>query len=435
MNNINKISNKTLAAIIIGNALEWYDFVVYSFLTVFIAKLFFPTTHATTALLSATATVGVAFFMRPLGGIVLGAYADRCGRKAAMMIIISIMTVATMMMVFAPTFAQAGMFATAMIVIARLLQGFSAGGEFGTSTAMLIELSPAQQRGFYASWQMSGQMCALLIGALLGMLLTNFLTTAQMETWGWRVPFILGLLIAPLGMYLRLHVNDMPLLRDAQHSSQKKIISAIKQKVQRQFSDILIAMGILVGATAASYINIAYMPTYVTRHLNLSMQEAFAALVISLLGMLVIIPLFGALSDRIGRKRILITAITLYLLSIYPLFAWLTAAPSLSKLIFTQFISCALLAMYVSVLPAMMAELFPRHVRSLGLSISHNFCVMLFGGFAQFIVTWLINLTATSFAMIYYLLATSAISLLTAIFYREKKVIEMQLADELEAAA
>jgi len=197
-----------IAAAVIGNALEWYDFIVFGFFAVIIARLFFPSDSQYASLLLTTATFGVGFFMRPVGGIVLGIYADRRGRKAALLMVIALMTVSTAMIAFAPTYAAIGVGAPLIIVLARLLQGFSAGGEFASATAFLMESAPAQRRGFYGSWQMVGQGLAVLIGAILGTVLTRSLTPGALDSWGWRMPFLFGLIIGPLGLYIRRNLDE-----------------------------------------------------------------------------------------------------------------------------------------------------------------------------------------------------------------------------------
>jgi len=197
-----------VAAAVIGNALEWYDFIVFGFFAVVIARLFFPTESQYASLLLTTATFGVGFFMRPVGGILLGIYADRRGRKASLLLIIGLMTLAIAMIGFAPTYAAIGIAAPLLVVLARLLQGFSAGGEFASATSFLIETAPSQHRGFYGSWQMVGQGLAVLTGALLGALITRVLAPEALDSWGWRVPFLFGLIIGPLGLYVRRRLDE-----------------------------------------------------------------------------------------------------------------------------------------------------------------------------------------------------------------------------------
>lgn len=413
----NHITSKNITAIVIGNALEWYDFVVYSFMTVVIAKLFFPATHAATSLLAATATFGVAFCLRPLGGILLGIYADRRGRKAAIMLVIGLMTVAILMICLVPTYAQIGILAPIIMVLARMLQGFSAGGEFGVSTSLLIELAPKNQRGFYGSWQMVGQMLAMFLGATIGIVLTETLTMAQLEAYGWRIPFIFGLLIAPVGLYMRSHLKETH--RAAIKPNPK---NHFWEEIRAHWRQIIISMGLVVGGTVATYVNISYLPTYATTYLGLDMSDAFTALGIAIMVTIILIPIFGSLSDRIGRRPILLSSSFIYLLIVYPLFSWLCHDPTLPKLMVVEMSCCMLLGAYFGVFAAAVAELFPMAIRSSGLGISYNLTVMIFGGFAQFIVTWLIEVLHSPIAIAYYLSAAIAISVIAAYFYEDDGV-------------
>lgn len=411
-----QMTAKNMTAIVISNALEWYDFVVYSFLTVIIAKLFFPSDHPANSILMATATFGVAFCIRPLGGIVMGVYADRKGRKAAITVVIAIMSAALMMISVAPTYAQAGLLAPVIIVIARMLQGFSAGGQFGVSTSLLIELAPTHQRGYYGSWQMVGQMVAMLLGAAVGMLMMNVLSIEQVEAYGWRIPFIAGLVIVPIGIYLSRYLHDTNVA--AVRANEKK--NHFLDDVKEHWKQILISMGLVVGGTVATYVNISYMPTYSVTYLHMSLNDAFTALAVAILVMVTFIPFFGGLSDTIGRKPILLSSLLVYLLVIYPLFAWLNVEPSLPKLMVVELSCCLLLSAYFGVFATVVAELFPVAIRSSGLGISYNITVMIFGGFAQFIVTWLIEKLQSPIAIVYYLATAIFISFVASIFYKDE---------------
>lgn len=411
-----QMTAKNMAAVVSSNALEWYDFVVYSFLTVVIAKLFFPSEHPASSILMATATFGVAFCLRPLGGIVMGVYADRKGRKAAITVVIAIMSVALMMISMAPTYAQAGLLAPIIIVIARMLQGFSAGGQFGVSTSLLIELAPTHQRGYYGSWQMVGQMVAMLLGSTVGILMMNTLSIEQVESFGWRIPFMAGLVIAPIGIYLNRYLHDTNIAE----VKANEIKSHFWEDVREHWKQVLISMGLVVGGTVATYVNISYMPTYSATYLHMSLNDAFTALGVSILVMVTLIPFFGGLSDSIGRKPILLTSLLLYLLAVYPLFYWLNIEPSIIKLMVVELTCCILLSAYFGVFATVVAELFPTAIRSSGLGISYNLTVMVFGGFAQFIVTWLIETLQSPIAIVYYLGAAIAISFIAAIFYKDE---------------
>lgn len=201
---------KAIIAATIGNGLEWFDFTVYSFFAVIIAKLFFPTGNDFTSFMLTVATFGVGFFMRPVGAVVLGIYADRVGRKAALTLTIMLMAIGTAIIGLAPTYAQIGIGAPILIVIARLIQGFSAGGEVGGATAFLIEYSPDERRGYFASWQQASQGISFILGAAMGAIVTNGLSPEQIDAWGWRIPFLFGLLIGPVGMYIRSHLHEPP---------------------------------------------------------------------------------------------------------------------------------------------------------------------------------------------------------------------------------
>ena len=299
-----------VAAAVIGNALEWYDFIIFGFLTVVIARLFFPAESQYASLLLTTATFGVGFFMRPVGGILLGIYADRKGRKTALLLIIVLMTAAIAMIGFAPTYAAIGVAAPLIIVLARLLQGFATGGEFASATSFLIESAPAHRRGFYGSWQMVGQGLAVLVGALLGALLTRSLAAETLDSWGWRVPFLLGLVIGPVGLFIRRHLQETEAFLEARGAA--TVRQSFGTMLATHLKEVLVCMGIITSGTVSFYVILLYMPTFARTQLHLPLDQAFVAQSISLACMIVLTPVSGALSDRIGRKPIIIAALTLY---------------------------------------------------------------------------------------------------------------------------
>ncbi|WP_436968046.1 MFS transporter [Burkholderia gladioli] len=398
-------------AAVIGNALEWYDFTVFSFMVVVIAELFFPSSSEYASLLLTTATFGVAFFMRPIGGIVLGLYADRAGRKAALSLVILLMTAGIFLIAAAPTYAAIGIGAPLLIVFGRLLQGFSAGGEFGSATAMLIEAAPRGRRGFYGSWQMSSQSAALLVGALVGTLVTHGLSSEALHAWGWRVPFLLGLLIGPIGYYLRRHLADSEVFLASKASARRVTLGEVFAQHGRE---VLCGLGSVIALTVTIYVLISYLPTFAVKQLKLPYAESFYAVIVGGLLLTVLTPLAGAWSDRIGRKTLSLWSLVATLALIYPLFLWLDAAPSVGRLVLVlvQGLLAITLSGYYGPFGAMIAELFPAQVRSTGLSLAYNVAVMLFGGFGQFIVTWLIKATGTPLAPTYYVMAGLALSVI-----------------------
>jgi MFS transporter, MHS family, proline/betaine transporter len=415
-----QIASKPLqiAAAVIGNALEWYDFIVFGFFTVVIARLFFPSDSQYASLLLTTATFGVGFFMRPVGGIFLGIYADRRGRKAALLMVITLMTVAIAMIAFAPTYAAIGVGAPLIMVVARLLQGFSAGGEFASATAFLIESAPAGRRGLYGSWQMVGQGLAVLLGAILGTLLTRSLTPETLDSWGWRIPFLFGLIIGPVGLYIRRNLDETSAFLQSNRSSAGQQDS--RTVLMSHIKEMLACLGMVVSGTISFYVILIYIPTFARTQLHLPLDQAFLAQSIGLACEVVLIPICGVLSDFIGRKPVMITALVLDLLVTYPLFSWVSASPSFGALLTMQIILCGLFGVFNGPISTALAEQFPTRVRSTALAIAYNIAVMLFGGFAQFFVTWLIQATGTPIAPAYYLMFGAAVGLLAALFLKER---------------
>jgi MFS transporter, MHS family, proline/betaine transporter len=421
-----------IAAAVVGNALEWYDFIVFGFFSVIIARLFFPADSQYASMLLTTATFGVGFFMRPVGGVLLGIYADRHGRKAALLLVITLMTIAMALIAFAPTYAAIGVAAPLLIVLARLLQGFSAGGEFASATAFLVESAPAHRRGFYGSWQMVGQGLAALTGALLGAFLTRTLAPETLDSWGWRVPFLFGLIIGPLGLYIRRHLAETEAFLESRRApaARQPLGSVLASNIR----SILVCMGIGVSGTISYYVILLYMPTFARTQLHLPLDQSFVAQAISLACMIVLIPIFGALSDHVGRKPITIAAMVVYLGLTYPLFSWVHENPSFLNLAIMQVALCSLLGVFFGPLSTAFAEQFPAHVRSTALAIAYNVSVMVFGGFAQFFVTWLIKATGSPLAPAFYVMFGAAVGLLAALFLKDRaREARLAVTDVVEA--
>ncbi len=407
---------RAVIAAIVGNTLEWYDFAVYGFFALTLAKLFFPTGDPTVSLLLTVATFGVGFIMRPVGALVLGTLADRRGRKLALSLTILLMALGTAMIGLAPTYATAGAWAPAIIVLARLVQGFSAGGEIGGATAFLVEHAPPARRGLYASWQQASQAGALLLGSLTGALLTGLLPAADIEAWGWRVPFLLGLLIAPVGLFIRFRVSETDsfkaILRE-RAARPEASFSPLRDTLGKHRSAVVVGFGITIAWTVCTYFFLVTMPTYAVRQLGVPQSASFLANSVGLVLIVVLAPVFGAWSDKVGRRPIMLAAACGILLSCWPLLFWLTHQPSVVNLVLAQIVFAVLIAGFSGPAPAAMAELYPPAMRSTGLSIAYNLAVTIFGGFAPFITTWLIVQTGSSLAPAWYVMLAAAISLTT----------------------
>ncbi len=409
---------RQIVAAVIGNALEWYDFVVYGFLTVIIARLFFPAQSEYASLLLTMATFGVGFFMRPVGGIVLGMYADRKGRKAALQLIIALMTVSMAMIAFAPPYAAIGVAAPLIILLARLLQGFATGGEFASATSFLVESAPAHKRGFYGSLQMVGQSLAALSGAIAGALITRGLAPEQIDAWGWRLPFLFGLIIGPVGLYIRRYLDETEAFVEARR--ERAVLNPLRSVVTQNWRGLAVTFGLVICGTISYYVVLVYMPTFAKTQLGMSMSDAFSAQIFGLVCLTAAIPLFGALSDRIGRKPVLMAATIAYFVLLYPMFAWVHADPGLVRLAIMQGILCSLVGVFLGPISTAIAEQFPTGVRSTGLAVAYNFAVMLFGGFAQLVVTWLIRETGSPLAPAYYVMFGAVVGFTASVFLVER---------------
>jgi MHS family proline/betaine transporter-like MFS transporter len=395
---------RAVAAASIGNAFEWFDFIIYGFFAVMIARLFFPAGSETASLLLAFASFGATFLMRPFGAVVLGHLADRHGRKAGMTLSISMMMAGTAITAFAPTYTFVGIFAPIMVATARMMQGFSAGGEFGSATVFLAEQNP-KRRGLYASWQFAGQGLSTVLATGLGAALSGALTAEQMGMWGWRIPFLFGLLIGPIGYYIRRQVDETSEFRSAQTTSAPLWETFLSGKTR-----LLVAIGTIVLVTVAAY-SAVYMPTYAIRELGLPPVGGFLATMLAGAIQIVMIPLVGALSDKLGRLPIATAAIVAILITAHPLFARLVAAPTIESLMLVQAVIAVFVAAYAGAIPALISELFPIPVRTTAVSTSYSVAVAIFGGFAPFIITWLVDVTGSHLAPSYYLMFAAAVSL------------------------
>lgn len=393
------------------NALEWFDLIIFGFLSVVLSKQFFPATDPTTSLLLTFATFGISFVMRPLGGIVFGIYADRAGRTRALTLAALMMMGGTAAIAFLPTYHSIGLWATFGVVVARLVQGFSAGGGFSSSTAFLVEQSP-KHRGFFASWQVASQGLTLLLASGAGAALARHFTPAEIEAWAWRIPFLCGLLIGPVSLYMIFRVPEPVEFQNAVIAE-----APLRETLRLHKRRLFISIGVTVLATVASYLML-YVPTFAVRELGIAADTAFLASVAAGAIQMVLSPLFGYLGDRHGRSPIMLTAALAMLVLICPLYAWLVSSPTGGSLLAVQCCCGFILTAYFASQPAFMSDLFPVRTRSTGLSLAYNIAVTIFGGFAPFIMTALIAATGSKVAPSYYVAFAAAVSVATLLYAR-----------------
>lgn len=409
-----RVPTRVVAATVAGNALEFYDFVTYAFFAVYIGKTFFPASTPLGSLLLSVAVFGVGFLARPIGGVLIGAFADRAGRRPAMLLTISLITIGTLGLALTPSYASIGMAAPIIVVLCRLVQGLALGGEVGPSSAFLIESAPPARRGLYASWQLASQGAAGLTAGLMGLALTSSLSPAEMLAWGWRVPFMVGLLLVPLAIYLR---HNMP---ETLHAAPPKAINSGMSGLKRQRGLIGLAVLVIIGGTVSTYVG-NFMTTYAITTLKMSPVLAMGATVVGGLSTLVFSLLGGWMCDRFGRKPTMFWPRVAAAVLTVPAFMLLVAQPSATTLFAVSGFLAALTAVSGAASLVAIPELLPRGIRATGMSIAYAVGVALFGGTTQFIITWLIGVTGNPAAPAWYVAGASVITALAMLALPESR--------------
>lgn len=417
------IPTSAVVATVLGNALEFYDFTTYAFFAVMIGHAFFPAQDPFISLLLSVAAFGVGFITRPLGGIVIGAYADRAGRRPAMMLSIGLMAVGMVMLAATPSYATIGLAAPILVILARLIQGFALGGEVGPSTSYLLEAAPAGKRGQYGAWQIASQGAASAIAGSLGVLLSWLLDANAMQSWGWRIPFIVGVAIVPVGLIMRGQLQEtVDLGARTTHSSASHVLSAL---LKHHVRPLVLALMLITSGTIATYIGV-YMTTYALSTLHMATGASMGATVVVGLCLLVFALLGGWLSDRVGRKPVYLVSKLALTAVAYPAFVVINRHHTLAALLLMAGLMSALNALGGVVL-VVIPELFPKSVRSAGLSIVYAIAVTVFGGTTQVVVAWLIHATGDPLSPAWYLVGTSAIGIVAILMVAETK--DVALAD------
>ncbi len=405
--------------IIVGNLFEWFDLTIYGFFATAIAHQFFPPGDEQAAMLAAAATFGVAFVMRPVGAVVFGLIGDGWGRKTSLTLTFALMALGTAMIGLAPTYASAGLFATVILVFGRLLQGFSASGEAGSSLTLLFESTAPEHRGVAIGWLQVGVYAALVFGALAGLAVNTLLSPADALAWGWRLPFLFGLLIAPIGLYMRYRMDESQEFLDARNRVPVASVAAPAGNARQTLRGIATVIGLAGFASPVVYLTLIFMPGYAVRELRLEQAvPMLSTLISSTLLVLLLVPM-GRLCDRVGCKPLIVLASAVGTALVVPLMWHLTHAPSLASLLLLQCSLCVCLAMYLTSCGPMMASLFPVSRRALGFGLGYNVGIIVFGAFAPFITAWLIQATGDKMMTAWYMLAGGLISVLVALTLRE----------------
>lgn len=409
-----------------GNFLEQFDFFLFGFYASAIAKAFFPSENETAALLNTFGVFWLGALMRPVGAIVLGAYIDQIGRRKGLIVTLAIMAAGTVTIALCPTYASIGVAAPVIVLIGRLLQGFSAGVELGGVSVYLSEISTPGNRGFYTSFQSSSQQVAIFVAALLGFALSEWMPKETVADWGWRIPFFIGCLIIPFLFFLRRTLEETPeFLAMKKHPTASEVFaSAIAN-----WRIVVLGMMIAVLTTTTFYFVTVYTPTFGKNVLKLSTQDALLVTLLVAVTNFIWNPVGGALSDRIGRKPVLLTIAVLSLLTAYPALNWLVSDPSFGKMLAVEMMFSFYFGVYSGTMLGCLVEIVPKHVRTTCFSLAFALAAGLFGTFTPFASTWLIEHTGDKASPAYWLMCAAALGIIaTLTVYRGGRAIETREA-------
>ena len=403
-----------------GNFLEQFDFFLFGFYASAIAKAFFPSENETAALLNTFGVFWLGALMRPVGAIVLGAYIDRIGRRRGLIVTLAIMAVGTVVITICPSYASIGVAAPVIVLIGRLLQGFSAGVELGGVSVYLAEISTPGNRGFYTSFQSASQQVAILVAAIIGYVLSESMPADAVAAWGWRIPFFIGCLIIPFIFLLRRTLEETPVfLAMKRHPTASEIFAS----AAANWKIILLGMMLTAMTTVTFYFVTVYTPTFGKNVLKLSTSDSLIVTLFVAVTNFIWLPVGGAISDRIGRKPVLLATATLSLVTAYPTLIWLVSSPSFSKMLLVELMFSFYFGVYNGAMVAALTEIVPAHVRTTCFSLAFSLAAALFGTFTPYAATKLIEQTGDKASPGFWLMCAAASGIIAAlIIYRGKAV-------------
>ncbi len=387
------IRRRAILSCAVGNFFELFDFVLYGFFAVPISQAFFPQGNDALALINTFITFGVGFLFRPLGAVILGHYGDKHGRRAALVITIGLMAAATGFTGLIPTYGQIGLLAPLLLLICRCGQGFSTGGEWGGAAAFLVEYSEPGKRGLTGSWQQFSTQIGATGASLSAYLLARHLAPDVFASWGWRIPFVFGFLLGPIGYYLRTKVAETPVF-EANEKKQAISHAPLREALGSHGPQIAQAFFLSIIGIVANYVMIVFMPTYAVKTLHLDAGDALLSATLANVVVMLLTPIMGGLSDKVGRRAMIGSCGVLYLILGYPLYI-LVGNATFQSLLIAQLIVACIQSLYTGTIPVILSEMFPTRIRYTALSVSYGFSVAIFGGFAPFAATWMINSTGS----------------------------------------
>ncbi|HEY0287356.1 MAG TPA: MFS transporter [Pseudomonas sp.] len=410
---------KAIFRVVSGNFLEMFDFMVYGFYATAIAKTFFPADSEFASLMLSLATFGAGFLMRPLGAIFLGAYIDHHGRKKGLIITLAMMAMGTVLIACVPGYATLGVAAPLLVLVGRLLQGFSAGVELGGVSVYLAEISTPGRKGFFVSWQSASQQAAVVFAGLLGVALNHWLSPQEMGEWGWRVPFLIGCLIVPVIFVIRRSLEETPEF-EARAKKHRPSLGEVVKSIGQNFGVVIAGMALVVMTTVSFYLITAYTPTFGKNELHLSDFDALLVTVCVGISNFIWLPVMGAVSDKIGRKPLLLGATILAIITAYPALSWLTSNPSFANLLMVELWLSFLYGSYNGAMVVSLTEIMPVEVRTTGFSLAYSLATAAFGGFTPAACTYLIHVLDNKAAPGIWLSGAAVLGLLaTLVLFRK----------------
>ncbi|MGB8416722.1 MFS transporter [Paraburkholderia sp.] len=430
---------KIIFTTVVGGTFEWFDFLVYAYFSSMIARAFFADVNRGESLLLTFATFAVGFLVRPIGGVVMGMYADRAGRVKALSWIMIAMSAGSLVLGLTPGFATLGLAAPILVVVGRLVQGFAVGAQFALSSVTIYEVAPQGKKMFYCSFNMLSLSIAAMLSSGCSFLLARHLSPAELAEWGWRVPFLIGALVGPIGFYIRHHVGESEAFNrmQARPAALAPVGRRMRDFVRENGDAVVCAIGVIVAGTSTNYVWHAYLPTYAYSELHLPLSSSLQAVFVTSIMTCVLSPVFGKLADRVGPYRLFCCFIAGWLTCVFPLFWYLLAAPTATRLMVVQMIGMLFLTLQGAAHPGMLVKIFTVQGRSTGVAISYNTAVMLFGGLAPFYISLVARFTDARFIPPSYLFGTSLLAIVLVLLTRTGRRVlrDDRIADESSVAS
>lgn len=409
---------RIVSCCMIGNGLEWYDYALYAQMSFIISDLFFPGTDEKMKLIATFGIFAVGFIFRPLGAVLFGYIGDRYGRRLSLVIAILMMAIPTGCIGLLPTYEKIGILAPILLTIIRIFQGMSLGGEFSGSITYIVEHASPKHRALAGSASIVSLIIGFLLGSFVALLFVNSLSPEDFRSWGWRVPFLLGIVIGLVGLYIRAQCDESPAYEEARKEGHISD-TPVRTTLLKYHNKMLLSFGLYISVTMPFYLVSVYLLSFTEKKLGFSVDDALGINTATMVTMLLAVLLGAVVSDRIGRKPVLLGSVILMMAAVLPLFMWMGTAVY-SSVLAAQLIMGLLVGIYISCIPAVLVEIFPTTIRYTGMAIAYNLAAAVFGGTAPMVCEWLIGVTGSYYSVAYYVMVCNALSLIALFFYKDR---------------